>query len=162
MLAAMRTLAWLLLLATFTGCAYQRYTTPVHAAPDVKLSSKDRPAQMYTFRLISADVPPTKISGLTWDDDGSGPDPFARLYVDNRLVWESPVIENQTRPEWNIVLPANVLIPSNSKFRLELLCVAIEPDEHASREEAQNVRNFLGREQRVIGSWIAADGETEF
>jgi hypothetical protein len=120
MLAAMRTLACLLLFATFTGCAYQRYTTPLHAATDAKLSSKERPAQMYTFRLISADVPPTKISGLTWDDDGSGPDPFARLYIDNRLVWESSVIENQTRPEWNVVLPANVLIPSNSKFRLEL------------------------------------------
>ena len=120
MLAAMRTLATLLTLGTVFACAYQRYTTPLHAANDVRLSSKELPAQMYTFRLLSADLPPTKISGLTWDDDGSGPDPFARLYVDGRLVWESEVIENQVHPEWNALLPRNVVIPSNSKFRLEL------------------------------------------
>jgi hypothetical protein len=75
---------------------------------------------MYTFRLISAEIPPTKMSGLPWDDDGSGPDAFARLYVNNQLVWESDVIENSTRPQWNVVLPRNVVIPKNADFRLEL------------------------------------------
>jgi len=120
MLGGMRTLTLLLLLAGLTGCAYQRYTTPLHPAGDVKLASKDQPAQMYTFHLISADVPPTKMSGLTWDDDGSGPDAFARLYVDNQLVWESDVIKDNVRPQWNVVLPRNVVIPSNREFRLEL------------------------------------------
>ncbi|MGH8310493.1 MAG: PDZ domain-containing protein, partial [Steroidobacteraceae bacterium] len=60
------------------------------------------------------------ISGLTWDDDGSGPDPFARLYVDGRLVWESEVQENKVAPEWNAVLPRNVVIPPDGEFRLEL------------------------------------------
>jgi hypothetical protein len=121
MLAAMRHFALLLVLAGgLGGCAYQRYTTPLHPASDVKLASKDQPAQMYTFRLISADIPPTKLSGLAWDDDGSGPDPFARLYVDNQLVWESAVLENTAKPEWNVVLPRNVLIPSNRQFRIEL------------------------------------------
>jgi hypothetical protein len=120
MLAAMRMQVLVCLLALFTGCAYQRYTTPVHTTTDVKLSSKELPSQMYTFRLLSADVPPHKISGLTWDDDGTGPDPFARLFVNGRLVWESEVIENQVRPEWNVVLPHNVIVPSNAKFRLEL------------------------------------------
>ena len=121
MLGAMRTLATVLSLScVLGGCAYQRYNTPLHAAPDVKLATKDLPPHMYAFRLISAEVPPTKISGLPWDEDGSGPDPFVRLYVQNQLVWESPVIEDQTRPEWNAVLPRNIVIPADAEFRLEL------------------------------------------
>jgi hypothetical protein len=113
--------AWIgLMSACLSSCAYPRYTTPLHAELNPKLSSKDRPGGVYTFRLISAELPPTKISGLTWDDDGSGPDPFVRLYVDGRLVWESEVKSDQARPEWNVVLPRNVAIRSNSLFRLEL------------------------------------------
>jgi Ca2+-dependent lipid-binding protein len=120
MLAAMRWSAWLGILGFAVGCAYPRYTTPLNTASEAKLSSKELPQQMYSFKLVSADVPQRKISGLTWDDDGSGPDTFARLYIDGRLVWESEVIEDQVHPAWNAVLPRNVLIPSSSKFRLEL------------------------------------------
>jgi hypothetical protein len=120
MLAPMRKQAFLWILGLAVGCAYPRYTTPQNAASDAKFSSKELPSQMYTFRLIGADVPPHKISGLTWDDDGTGPDAFARLYVNGRLVWESDVVENQLRPQWNAVLPRNVIIPSNARFRLEL------------------------------------------
>jgi S1-C subfamily serine protease len=42
------------------------------------------------------------------------------LYIDGQLVWESEVKEDQVRPEWNVVLPRNVAIRSNSLFRLEL------------------------------------------
>lgn len=110
----------LLSLGSISGCAYRRHTTPLHLEVDPKLTSKQRPDYMYTFRLLGAQMPERKISGLTWDDDGSGPDPFVRLYVDNRMVWESEVQENQLRPEWNAVLPRNVVIGPNSAFRLEL------------------------------------------
>jgi hypothetical protein len=117
----MRALALVLIwVGGWVGCAYPRYTTPIHMEPNARLSSKDQPAGMYTFRLLSAEVAPTKVSGLAWDDDGSGPDPFVRLYIDGRLVWESDVMDNQTRPQWNVVLPRNVIIHGNSLFRLEL------------------------------------------
>lgn len=122
MLAAMRLLgpfALLLLLCT-ASCAYRHHTTPLHVEAEPRLQSDERPANMYTFRLLSAQVPDRKLSGLTWDDDGSGPDPFVRLYVGGRLVWESEVKENQTAPEWNAVLPRNVLVPPDADFRLEL------------------------------------------
>jgi hypothetical protein len=102
------------------GCAYPRHTTPLNAAPGIKVPSEQTPGGMYAFRLISAVAPQTKISGLGWDDDGTGPDLFARIYVDERKVWESPVIENDPTPTWNRVLPRNVIIPRNSDFRLEL------------------------------------------
>jgi hypothetical protein len=107
-------------LAGLAGCAYPRYTTPLHQELNLKLASKDHPPGLYTFQLLSAELPPTKMSGLNWDEDGSGPDPFVRLYIDGTLVWESEVKENQLRPEWNAVLPRNVAIRPNSHFRLEL------------------------------------------
>lgn len=110
----------LVLLGSISGCAYRRHTTPLHLEADPQLTSKDRPEHMYTFRLIGARMPERKISGLTWDDDGSGPDPFVRLYVDNRMVWESEVKKDQVAPEWNAVLPRNVLVGPNRAFRLEL------------------------------------------
>ena len=106
--------------AALAGCAYPRHTTPLNAAPGLKVPSEETPGGMYTFRLISAVAPPNKISGLAWDDDGTGPDLFARIYVDGRKVYESPVIENENKPQWNRVLPHNVIIPRASDFRLEL------------------------------------------
>ena len=66
-------------------------------------------------------MPERKISGLAWDDDGSAADPFVRLYIDKRLVWESDVLEDTLRPEWNQVLPGNVIVKNDSHFRIELL-----------------------------------------
>ena len=70
--------------------------------------------------MVSGELPPRKPSGLDWDADGSGPDPFVRLAIDGEVVWESPVLEDQTQPEWNVTLPRNLRIPRNSKFRLEV------------------------------------------
>jgi hypothetical protein len=65
-------------------------------------------------------VPATKISGLAWDDDDTGPDCFVRLYIDDRKVWESEPETDKVRPEWNAMLPRNVVIGPDSKFRLEV------------------------------------------
>ena len=129
MLAAMHRLFSCLITATVVavcsassllGCAYPRHATPLNTASDIKVPSDQVPGGMYTFQLLSATAPETKISGLPWDDDGSGPDLFVRIYVNERMVWESPVVENSTRPQWNRVLPHNVIIPKNSDFRIEL------------------------------------------
>jgi hypothetical protein len=109
-----------LVLAGLSSCAYQRYATPLHLELNPKLAGNAAPAGMYAFRLINAEVPPTKMSGLSWDEDGTGPDPFVRLIIDGRKVWESEAKQDQARPEWNVVLPHNVVIHSNSQFRLEL------------------------------------------
>ena len=109
-----------LLACALGACAYPRHTTPLNDAPGLKVPTEQTPGGMYTVRLLSAVAPPNKISGLAWDDDGTGPDLFARIYVDDRKVWESPVIENETKPQWNRVLPGNVIVPRASDFRLEL------------------------------------------
>ena len=102
------------------ACAYPHHTTPLFSAGVVDMPESEYPGGMYSFQLLSAEVPETKISGLGWDDDGSGPDCQIRLYVGDRMVWESKVMTDTMRPEWNEMAPRNVVLPRNSTFRLEL------------------------------------------
>jgi hypothetical protein len=103
-----------------TACAFARYSTPLYPAPAGRAASTDVPPNMVTLRILGAELPPTEISGLPWDDDGSPPDAFFRLYIDGERVWESEVIENQLAPRWNAIAPRNVVIARSSRFRLEL------------------------------------------
>ncbi|HEX2676549.1 MAG TPA: PDZ domain-containing protein [Polyangiales bacterium] len=103
-----------------TGCAYPRRETIMHAAPPNLVKADDRPKQMYTIRVLDAEIPEAKAGGLPWDSDGTEPDPFVRIYVGNRKIWESPVQMNTRKPSWNITLPRNVEIPDNTPFRLEI------------------------------------------
>jgi hypothetical protein len=75
---------------------------------------------MYSIRLIGAELPPYKGAGLPWDTDGTPPDPYLKLLIGDRLVWESPVQEDTLRPEWNVTLPRNIYVSSNTRFRIEM------------------------------------------
>jgi hypothetical protein len=75
---------------------------------------------MYSIRLIGAELPPYKGAGLPWDPDGTPPDPYLKLFIGDRLVWESPDQENTLRPEWNVTLPRNIYVSSNTRFRIEM------------------------------------------
>ncbi|MGD8863098.1 MAG: PDZ domain-containing protein [Myxococcales bacterium] len=109
-----------LVLTSLAGCAYRRHTTPLNVVSNAHVKSAQRPRGMYSVRLLDATIPQRKVSGLEWDDDGSPPDPFVRLYVDDRLVWESAVIEDTIHPEWDVTIPRNVLVSSSSSFRIEV------------------------------------------
>ena len=78
------------------------------------------PSGLWSIRLVDAVLPETKGGGLAWDSDNTGPDPYLRLLVDGRVIWESPVQENTRRPQWNVTMPRNVYVPARSKFRIEL------------------------------------------
>ena len=108
------------LLGSLGACAYPHHTTPLFAAGAVAMPESEFPGGMYSLQLLSAEVPETKISGLTWDDDGTGPDCQVRLYVSDRLVWESEVVKDSTHPAWNEMAPRNVILPRDASFRLEL------------------------------------------
>jgi C2 domain len=109
-----------LLALSFTGCAYQHRETVMHAAPLNLVKSSDYPDGMWSFHLVSAELPEFKGEGLPWDSDGTGPDPFVRLIINRRIVWESPTIENNRMPKWDVVLPRNVEIEHDDELRIEL------------------------------------------
>ena len=117
----MRSLSLLIItLLSLNGCAYRRHTTPLHLETNPKLSGADRPGYLFKLRVLSAAVPKTKVSGLAWDDDGSGPDCFVRVYLDKALVWTSDVKENTSNPEWNAILPRNIVVGSDTRMRFEV------------------------------------------
>lgn len=109
-----------LLLATSVGCAYPRRSTTLQPAQLTREAMSDIPEGLWALTVVSAEVPPHKRTGLAWDGDGTGPDPVIRLLIGGRQVWESPVKENQTTPEWNVTLPRNVAIADDEVVRLEL------------------------------------------
>jgi hypothetical protein len=122
MLRAMQRLVWTSLALSLLGaCAYPRHTTNLAPLPPGRLDPSQQPKGMYTMRLIDATLTDRQLSGLPWDDDGSAPDPFVRLYIDHRMVWQSPVIHDAVNPEWNAVLPENVIVKPDSPFRLDVL-----------------------------------------
>ena len=121
MLAApMRTALLVLCAVLCVACAYPRRATVAHPAPIASVKSSDYPEGLWTLRILGAELPERKPGGLPWDSDGTPPDPFVRLWIDKRLVWESPTLENTRKPEWNVTLPRNISVPSGATFRLEV------------------------------------------
>lgn len=102
------------------ACAYPRRSTHVSPSPPGKTTGFIIPEGMYTLRILDAELPPRKNTGGTWDSDGTDPDAFVRVIIADRTVWESEVIDDKQHPEWNVTLPANVLIGDNDKLRIEI------------------------------------------
>jgi C2 domain len=102
------------------ACAYPRRETMMHPAPPDRVRIEDRPKDMWTIQIVDAELPEFKAGGLPWDSDGTEPDPFVRIYVAKRLIWESPVRKDTRKPAWHFTLPRNVQIDESASFRVEL------------------------------------------
>jgi hypothetical protein len=114
-------LLWFLALGLVASCAYERRSTFLYPVTNTSIATPpNQPSFLWSVTISSAQIPPRKPSGLSWDDDNSPPDPFVILYVDDRLVWESAVVENMLTPTWNSVLPRNVAIKRDSSLRIEI------------------------------------------
>jgi hypothetical protein len=115
----MRTLILFAVLSAM-GCAYPRGSTHVTPVPAGHSTAGEAPANMYGLHVIEGAFPDKMISGLPWDDDGTGPDPFVRIYIDGRLIWESDPIRDTTHPKWNLELDRNIVVSPKSQFRFEV------------------------------------------
>jgi hypothetical protein len=119
-MSAMRLVTLFLVVSMLAvGCAFPRRSTLVQPAP-ASAEPQDAPSGLWSIRLVDASLPESKGVGMPWDSDGTGPDPFLRLLIDGRVVWESPVQQNTRNPQWNVTLPRNIYVPSRANFRLEL------------------------------------------
>lgn len=119
----MRTLSLIFCtLVAAAGCAYPRHTTLVQPAPaSIAGDTTLHPDDMYALKVVEADLPQRQVSGLPWDaDDDSAADPFVRIYLDDRKVWESEVLEDAGSPHWDAELPKNLLVTNSTRFRLEV------------------------------------------
>jgi hypothetical protein len=110
----------LLALGSLSACAYPRRSTPLSTVShDVAKGDVSAPPELWRFVLVRADIPPTQRSGLPWDEDG-GPDPFMKLMVDGRELWESPRLNDTTHPQFDTGPETNLALPRNTRLRFEL------------------------------------------
>jgi hypothetical protein len=108
--------------AVLSACAYPRRATslsPVRSAAFI-VGPGGTPSDVYSFTVVSAQLPERNRGATQWDDNGGLPDPFVRLYRDDVLVWESPTIDDTLTPQWNASPPRNVHIPRSARIRLEV------------------------------------------
>lgn len=123
--AAMRTSGALLVgaLAALSGyaCAYPRRTTSViPVAQPPSGSSLDAPPDLYTLTIASAQLHPQNRGAIPWDDNGGLPDVFVKVYRNDELVWESPTIDDDIHPQWNVSLPRNFRLTADDRLRFEV------------------------------------------
>jgi hypothetical protein len=115
----MRTVILVLALCLTSGCAYPRRSTLTSPAPP-SVQPQNVPSHLWSIRFLDAELPEFKGGGLAWDSDGTPPDPYVRLRIDGRVVWESPVQKDTRHPVWNVTLPRSIYVPPSASFRLEL------------------------------------------
>jgi hypothetical protein len=115
----MRHFGFGLAILTLAACAYPRNATTMHAVGPVGLQAEG-PEHLWAVQVVDAEIPARKAMGLPWDEDGTPPDVFLRIWVDDRMIWESETRHDTLRPQWNAVLPRNLEIRPEQRLRLEL------------------------------------------
>ncbi|HKY40408.1 MAG TPA: PDZ domain-containing protein [Polyangiaceae bacterium] len=124
------------------GAVYPQLGTPVRTPPaHVKLAPPP-PEELLFVKFAGAVIPMRTRDGRSWDSvGGSLPDVFAKLFVDGKLILETPVQSNSLTPTWPDQKKANYLIRVGAAIKVELwdsnpinnhpVCVAEVHDLHA-------------------------------
>ncbi len=107
-------------LGLLASCSYPVRSTPLWPVRSGERSTLERPDHIHSLTVVGAELPPRKRGGLAWDEDGSGPDPFLRIYRDGELLWESPVRHDTRTPRWDHTFPRAVRLPPGAFLRVEL------------------------------------------
>ncbi len=110
----------LLLSSVGCGAVYPELKTPVRPAPPGALSPPP-PEDLVFIRFSRAEIPPTTRDGRKWDSvGGDAPDPFAKVFVDDKELFRTPVQSNTLTPTWPDAERANYRVPKGSRIRVEL------------------------------------------
>ena len=75
---SMRYLCLLFCLSVVVACVHPQRATSLSPVQD--LSGVEAPPDLIRLSFQSAIIPPTARGGQPWDEDGSPPDPFVRVY----------------------------------------------------------------------------------
>lgn len=111
----MRVSSCLLLLVALVGCAYPRRSTPVCS---VTTDAASAPAGVWRLAFRTAAIPPRQRGDQPWDEDGTPPDVFVRVYRGEELLFESAPVEG-LQPDLAATTP-NLFLPSDVTSRIEL------------------------------------------
>jgi hypothetical protein len=109
--------------ATALGCGavYPELSAPVRTAPAERELVPPPPADLLFITFKSAEIPERTRDGRKWDSiGGAAPDPFAKLYINDKELIVTPVHANTLRPTWPDQKRANYRISPRSRAKVEL------------------------------------------
>jgi hypothetical protein len=138
------TKSWLFLALGLLGCGavYPQLATPVRTPPAHLKLAPPPPEELLFVKFAGATIPTRTRDGRNWDSvGGSLPDVFAKLFVDGKVILETPVQSNSLNPTWPGQRKANYRIRTGAAIKVELwdsnpinnhpICVAQVRDLHA-------------------------------
>jgi hypothetical protein len=144
------------------GAVYPQLGTPVRTPPDHVKLAPPPPDELLFVKFAGAVIPTRTRDGRNWDSvGGSLPDVFAKLFVDGKLILETPVQSNTLTPTWPDQKKANYRIRTGAAVKVELwdsnpinnapVCVAQVHDLHgeALAEEPLEISCSSGAELRL-------------
>jgi hypothetical protein len=103
------------------GAVYPQLSTPVRTAPAHIVLAPPPPEDLLFVKFAGAVIPTRTRDGRNWDSvGGSLPDAFAKLFVDGKLILETPVQSNSLSPTWPDQRKANYRIRAGATLRVEL------------------------------------------
>jgi hypothetical protein len=103
------------------GAVYPQLSTPIRTPPaHVKLAPPP-PDDLLFVKFAGAVIPTRTRDGRNWDSvGGSLPDAFAKLFVDGKVILETPVQSNTLTPTWPDQRKANYQIRTGASVKVEL------------------------------------------
>ena len=103
-----------------SACAYTRHKTPLSNVGNHAETEGQAPDNLWKLVVVSAEIPRETRSGSRWDDDDTPPDPYLKLMVGGKEIWETKTLDDQDHPQFNASPPKNLSIDRNARVRLEL------------------------------------------
>ena len=111
----------LVVLVLGCGAVYPQLETPVRTPPGQLVLTPPPPEELLFLKFAGATIPTRTRDGRSWDSvGGSLPDAFAKLFVDGKVILETPVQSNSLTPTWPDQRKANYRVRMGAPVRVEL------------------------------------------
>ena len=103
------------------GAVYPEIKTLLRPPGNQKALQPPPPKEVLFLAFAGATIPEKTRDGREWDAvGGEAPDPFAKLFVNNKEIIRTPVQANTLAPTWSNAKLANYRIASGSSVRVEV------------------------------------------
>jgi PDZ domain/C2 domain len=103
------------------GAVYPQLETPVRSPPPHVTLSPPPPEDLVFLKFVSATIPARTRDGRKWDSLGGAlPDAFAKLSLDDKVIFETPVQSNTLTPTWPSQRLANHRVRPGTSVKVEL------------------------------------------